>query len=825
MDDVEGYRELRLAVVCYGGVSLSIYMHGLTKELHRLVIASAELEGDDDASMEMSGTAPCYRALLAEIAEIDSTRTRVVIDVISGTSAGGMNGVCLARALAGDRTQESLTKAWLENASFVDLLSGEVKPYEPAAIKAYPHMKKIYPGIDSLLAKPVPPGAKGVKGLRLYAQLIALGWILRKSVQELISNQPHSLLDGSRMSTLIQGALGGMDKRPGGLGSLLPPGHPLDLFVTATDFAGAPTRVAIESHSVPDQRYRGLFHFTANQADGDYGLDGEAHLPILGFATRATSSFPSAFPPVSLAEFAPGATDLALIDHFFRPYVLEEAGDVTNVIDRTRRRLFFDGGILDNWPFDHALDAIRGRLADCEVDRRLLYLEPDPMGPPTPDAGVDPPHILATLQRGGSDIPLSQSLGEALLALRDRNAMTQRLADLVSGEEGAVTAAIAGAAPALLAGGADAVPADVWNDATADLHRKAAADTGYLRLKLTRVVDGIADRMCTLLRYPPEGTQAWIVREVMLAWAKDERLLGVAFGGAPSADQVAFLQAFDLGYMQRRLTFTRDGVSRLYGMPGAPPRAALDTLKTLLSSRIASVQSIGAAALADPAVAQKVEAILGRDALAPVANADDLVAATAGHAAASSPNVSELRQMLQDLLSTRVDRLGHETFNELQRLTAGWEQAQRNGILGRYLGFPIWDSLTYAITVVYGVGERDAVDVVRISPREAVLGKAYAPDPHDRLMGTKAHHFGAFYHRSFRENDYLWGRLDGAEQLVHMMAHSVSDPGQRDVLVRKHCRNALIAILDEEAVRLSQVGTLVDQLRPLVDETYPQAGG
>ena len=36
-------RELRLAVVCYGGVSLAIYMHGVTKEIHKLVLASAAL--------------------------------------------------------------------------------------------------------------------------------------------------------------------------------------------------------------------------------------------------------------------------------------------------------------------------------------------------------------------------------------------------------------------------------------------------------------------------------------------------------------------------------------------------------------------------------------------------------------------------------------------------------------------------------------------------------------------------------------------------------------------------------------------------------------
>src|SRR5690606_26134356 len=33
-------RELRLALVCYGGVSLAVYMHGITREILKLVRAS-----------------------------------------------------------------------------------------------------------------------------------------------------------------------------------------------------------------------------------------------------------------------------------------------------------------------------------------------------------------------------------------------------------------------------------------------------------------------------------------------------------------------------------------------------------------------------------------------------------------------------------------------------------------------------------------------------------------------------------------------------------------------------------------------------------------
>ena len=33
-------KELRLALVCYGGISLAVYMHGITKEIWRLARAS-----------------------------------------------------------------------------------------------------------------------------------------------------------------------------------------------------------------------------------------------------------------------------------------------------------------------------------------------------------------------------------------------------------------------------------------------------------------------------------------------------------------------------------------------------------------------------------------------------------------------------------------------------------------------------------------------------------------------------------------------------------------------------------------------------------------
>ena len=105
--------ELRLALVCYGGVSLAIYMHGVTKELHKLVRAAAS-----STTWKVStGTNPftadetesAYFEALRSIAKSEGgRRLSVSIDVIAGASAGGINGVVLAKAIARDAQQEKL---------------------------------------------------------------------------------------------------------------------------------------------------------------------------------------------------------------------------------------------------------------------------------------------------------------------------------------------------------------------------------------------------------------------------------------------------------------------------------------------------------------------------------------------------------------------------------------------------------------------------------------------------------------------------------------------------------------------------------------------
>ena len=98
--------ELRLALVCYGGVSLAVYMHGVTKELHKLVRAAREFDKGLENPFP-GGTEAVYFDTLRDIE--DAGRKLVVsIDIIGGTSAGGINGIALSKALACNASLEPL---------------------------------------------------------------------------------------------------------------------------------------------------------------------------------------------------------------------------------------------------------------------------------------------------------------------------------------------------------------------------------------------------------------------------------------------------------------------------------------------------------------------------------------------------------------------------------------------------------------------------------------------------------------------------------------------------------------------------------------------
>jgi hypothetical protein len=86
--------------------------------------------------------------------------------------------------------------------------------------------------------------------------------------------------------------------------------------------------------------------------------------------------------------------------------------------------------------------------------------------------------------------------------------------------------------------------------------------------------------------------------------------------------------------------------------------------------------------------------------------------------------------------------------------------------------FEQFDTAIFPLTYETDVSTAELVSIVRISPEDATGIFDIQPRT-QKLAGSTMAHFGAFLDRSFRTNDILWGRLDGAERIIHSMMATV----------------------------------------------------
>src|SRR5436190_11514524 len=114
-------------------------MHGISKEVLKLVRASRALHAIGDRARRGSAsffdgyaredpeydTEDVYFELLRDIG--GTLELRVIVDVIAGASAGGINGTMLARALCHDLPMNKLRDLWIDNADVGVLLDPKAR--------------------------------------------------------------------------------------------------------------------------------------------------------------------------------------------------------------------------------------------------------------------------------------------------------------------------------------------------------------------------------------------------------------------------------------------------------------------------------------------------------------------------------------------------------------------------------------------------------------------------------------------------------------------------------------------------------------------------
>ncbi|MFN6935327.1 MAG: patatin-like protein, partial [Tsuneonella sp.] len=554
-------KELRIALVCYGGVSLAVYMHGVTKELWHLARASRDHIGDSTGAAGVHGV---YRALLSRIGEHQDLRLRVLPDILTGASAGGINAVFLAQAIHSGASLEPLTELWLETADVDRLLDPEARPWSRAAkLWAMPLVWWLLRRPGNAVSESVAPETRSeVRGK--VSRLIRGRWF----------EPPFS---GIGFSHLLHEGLSAMARGPIEE-PLLPPGHPIDLLVTATDFRGHLSMLRLNSPPVVEESEHRLpiaFRAKTPAAGGDSLAD-----PLeLVFASRATASFPGAFPPMRVSEIDELAVSVGR-EWGGRAAFLERIMPVHVRLGHEEHASLVDGSVLINAPFAAAREALPSRPAQREVDRRFVYIDPTPdrFGPGD-ERHIRPVGFFGAIVGSISAIPREQPIRDNLEALERQSRQAVKLQRIVAAlrpqvEESVerlfgMTLFLDRPTPKRLASWRNKAQAAAAERASYTFHPYAQAKVAGIVDTLARTIIDAAPR---LKMSEPEPIALRLREEL------DSRGLDtlIANGGGASDEAIDFLRAHDLAFRIRRLRLIARRLSREWEADPSIPDDALE---------------------------------------------------------------------------------------------------------------------------------------------------------------------------------------------------------------------------------------------------------
>jgi len=621
MSDQKIKKEVRFAVVMYGGGSLAIYINGIAQELLKMVRATAD---DQQIGGDFKNTEKVYRQLalllsdeelLKDIAglkdkeqikqilnaliqknnespfnsfnqvkevrrknqrtiepdngakqaaqkleeirqralKLNNSSVRFIIDVITGSSAGGINGVFLAKALANNQPIDDLKKLWLAEGDFAKLLNDK------------------YSTANTPLKRP---------------------------------GHPLSLLNSQRMYLKLLEALDEMD-RGQKLALNSPNVDELDLFVTVTDFTGVPVPVRLFDRVVSERRHRQFFHFKYKKGNGSHF--GEKYNPFLAFAARSTSAFPLAFEPMRLTDidnvidrrfsekYGDRKSNNPDWTEFFRTFKLpqEAAKNGDKEIAANCARFFVDGGALDNKPFGFAIETLLKRYSEVPVDRKLIYIEPSPEIFNAESGGSNKPDALENLLGQASNLPRYETIREDLEVLINRNRLIERVNRLIKNAERDKTYTLLSfpldKIDDSIIGGKD------WENYGLEniVRIKGHAFLPYYRLRLIAVTDGISRLVTQLLGFNEDSDYFMAIRSFVRGWREktysdyrkeslnvkqrnenevkkenevkvEEKIPDLKFSDDDPGTVNSFLRRFDVEYRVRRLRFVQQKAHELF---------------------------------------------------------------------------------------------------------------------------------------------------------------------------------------------------------------------------------------------------------------------
>ncbi|MEU5261807.1 patatin-like protein [Amycolatopsis sp. NPDC021455] len=662
-------QEIRLAVTMVGGASLAIWMGGVATETSQLL---RESRGDAGPGL--------YRKLL------DLLRASVSVDVLTGTSAGGINAACLGLAEAFGSTPQVLRDTWITTGSLENL------------------------------------------------------------IRDAREDQPRSVLDGDRV------LLGDVEKALRDItGKGTPPAEEPDITVllTGTMIDGETTRFDDAlGNLVRDTEHRMLFRFCGPLWTN--GVEGP-----LALAARSTASFPGAF---ELSRMPIGTDGCDRLHPDMTPYT-----------ELTRSHWLTDGGVLLNKPLRPALREIFERPSNADVRRLLLYVVPTGEGETDAvDCDAANPPLLSNAMAKVVNTVMSQSISAELDDLTRHNDAVLRARDT------RVSLAALG-----LRGGPEHLVDD--RIVAAYLERRTAEDAA----ELVRV----AARRYALSEpgTPWASGMSRQLRDIAVAGLKGD------IPGTPPAKSVtvADLAAY-------RTTALDDAVATGLQLVNAGFRLMVDATRAReLNDAREKLHEARRIAGRGVRLGQWVTAHAGPGGSSLEAWIKQLAGEwvepekTADVAKAWPLVVEALRAAalaLRALAEAAPEESGAVT-TLLDWLTLAPDAGSDDVVQARLLTLHV--ATRGLLAQPPSVDQR--VDLVQVSADSRTLLDMTRRRSWDKLTGMQASYFGAFYKASWRANDWMWGRVDGAGWLVQCLLDPKRLQTLQKIIGRDRFRDELVA--------------------------------
>ena len=381
--------DVRLGVVQYGGVTMAIYMYSQNLEIFRLLQAAyffdqqceallalkkrnSEDRFEFDPFPDQSTTAAVYYELLCAVRETYQIQLQITLDALSGSSAGGINAIGLATAVAKGEDLEGLRSTWLEGAdadklkfqgkrrverslSLAGLAGGFAGGVFSGVNTSWRFLRSFF--VDKSNSFQFPPDF-----LPYVFECYSAG---------------SAVFDGTAFENILANALSKMGKMPLGRGRVhrgkVTFTREMRLFTTATNLDPEVYSLLLpDSPGAADMNHANHLTFSPR----DNGFDNRE---LLVFAARATSAFPFGFPGTRPWDILPvrQGRDVSPEDE----ELLRNAFKLRHMPEQNFSSAeFVDGGLTNNKPFEPMLAWMQRRrhISGSLVDRRLLFLEPHP---------------------------------------------------------------------------------------------------------------------------------------------------------------------------------------------------------------------------------------------------------------------------------------------------------------------------------------------------------------------------------------------------------------------------------------------------------------